>query len=176
MEASYIVLRKTARVAISDPIGFVLSFPYTKSLYFLPFELPNRVFHFAHVCRHTAEASFRFIDLHVHARTVLHPDDAQECADRLCCVTALADNLPHVFRVNIKREEHAHFIHFSGHFHRVRIIYERLDNVFQKYLILFCHIIKLLFTNHSPTMRFFHYIAPQKECPTFVQLPALVTV
>lgn len=87
------------------------------------------------------EAADGLVDLEVDAAVVLHADDAEERADCLGGIALATDDLAHVSRADIEREEHSHLIDCALDFDLVRIVYKGLDDVLEE-LLVFLHVRK----------------------------------
>ena len=118
-----------------------------------------------------AEAAFRLVDLEVDARVVLHADDAQKGANRFGGVAGAADDLTHVFCIQIEHEQHTHLIYRAADRYVFRVIYQTFDNEFQKLLIFFYHrsVVMFLIVNAAKLRPLGHSIVPLLQAQPRIQ-------
>src|ERR1700744_4480696 len=90
---------------------------------------------------HAMSRTFWLINLQVHARLMLCANHAQQCADSLGGLALAANNLTHIFWIQVQGDEHTHFIYRAIRFDLFRMVNEGFNYVLYKLLILLLHVL-----------------------------------
>jgi hypothetical protein len=115
--------------------------------------------------RPVSAATFRLHDLEIDASFVLGTHDPQKGPQGFGSLSAPANHLSHVFGMEMKADEHSHFVNRALGFHIVGMIYERFYDKVDKSDILVSHlrISFALLINKKPEIT---TLLASKELPT----------
>src|SRR3989338_7027605 len=81
------------------------------------------------------------MNLQVHAGFSFRADHAQQCADGLGGLALAADDLAHIFRMQVQGNQDPHLINRAFGLHVFRMVNQSLNYILYEFLILFlCHI------------------------------------
>jgi hypothetical protein len=82
------------------------------------------------------------VDLQVHTGIVFCADDLEQDSKGTCRLTLTTDDIPHVILIDMKSDKDAALVNRALCLYIFGVIYDRLDYVLNKFLILkrFCHI------------------------------------
>lgn len=82
-------------------------------------------------------AAFRFLNLEVDSGIIFNANDPEKRADGFRGRALAANYLAHILGVNVKRQEHAHFINLPVNFDIIRMINDGLHKILQKFFVYF---------------------------------------